>query len=612
MPSKSRGLRTSTGCLTCRKRRVKCDEGRPRCQNCIRVDRSCTYAETAPAPRRQLRALSSHTEHTRKTSSTSSSYGAGTVPLSTEANNQLPPDSIQPWIPYQISQTENHATDMASMDDNFLGDDTLLPLPNDMSPLPLGPIEWYDQLAQDAISNIQEQNASSRGPRWNFDAFTLSRRQSPRESPTLDQDAAQGSANQSGLDTSQALNPEPWNTPSRIELTSDEKIYFEHYVTAVAPILDLFDSAKHFASIVPHLALRNIGILKSLLAVGASHLALGLALEEESGVQMHLSPGTPASTMSHSADTKRIAEQYYYETLHYLSQNLLYPSYTSSHEILVTAINISTYEMFGATNDSDSENWGRHLKGAFWIQRNQDNDGESIDGLRRAVWWAWLRQDIWAAFREGRPALTIWQPKKHINELTSEELATRIVYLAAKCVQFAATPKDSDIAGYIEAGERLMRMLDAWKRILPSSFEPIPVASSHPSPASPEASMHNQFQPIWIHPSSHAAAIQTYHFARIILLLNQPTTGGLGIYQARGKLLRESMSTICGIAIATQSQNLPSAFVNFQAVYAAALCAETKDTQADVHSVLEGTLRMSKFPARTILNDLVKLWGGVS
>jgi hypothetical protein len=127
-------------------------------------------------------------------------------------------------------------------------------------------------------------------------------------------------------------------------------------------------------------------------------------------------------------------------------------------------------------------------------------------------------------------------------------------------VQFAATPKEGDIAAYIEAGETLMRMLDLWKRSLPASFEPISIASS--------AIDGDQISPIWIHPPAHAAAIQMYHFARIIMILNQPSTGGLSTYQTRFKQMRESTMTTCGIAIAQQSQNLPSAFVSFQAVYA--------------------------------------------
>lgn len=111
-----------------------------------------------------------------------------------------------------------------------------------------------------------------------------------------------------------------------------------------------------------------------------------------------------------------------------------------------------------------------------------------------------------------------------------------------------------------------MRMLDAWKRCLPQSFEPIPIAGSYSTPRSNSDAL--SLAPIWIHPPAHAAAIQMYHFSRIVMVLNQPSTGGLNVYQTRFKLLRESTTTICGIAAAQQSQNLPSAFVSFQAVYA--------------------------------------------
>lgn len=171
-----------------------------------------------------------------------------------------------------------------------------------------------------------------------------------------------------------------------------------------------------------------------------------------------------------------------------------------------------------------------------------------------------------------------------MSELTTEELTNRIIYITAKCVreafshicsanlfqvQFAATPKEQNITEYIEAGATLMRMLDAWKRCLPHSFEPIRIASTDSTPRS--ASESYSLAPIWIHPPAHAAAIQMYHFSRIVMVLNQPSIGGLNVYQTRFKMLRESTIMICGIAVAQQSQNQPSAFVSFQAVYAGEL-----------------------------------------
>ncbi|KAF4549543.1 Fungal Zn(2)-Cys(6) binuclear cluster domain-containing protein 18 [Elsinoe fawcettii] len=40
-PKREIKRRTKTGCLTCRKRRIKCDEGHPACRNCVKSKREC-------------------------------------------------------------------------------------------------------------------------------------------------------------------------------------------------------------------------------------------------------------------------------------------------------------------------------------------------------------------------------------------------------------------------------------------------------------------------------------------------------------------------------------------------------------------------------------------
>jgi hypothetical protein len=242
-------------------------------------------------------------------------------------------DSSQSWLPFATEQPEPTANLLP--DDTFFLDETLFTFGDTPN---LGPVGWFDLLADDAINSMQGQ---PQGNRWNFDIDSLSRRQSPRPSIALDGSALPFD----GADVESApILHRPWNTESRIELKPEEVIYFEHFVNVVAPIWDLFDPAKHIANAVPHLALRNVGLLKSVLAVGACHLA----------IMQHPSPGddvpipapvTPTSSLSASSSTSRLAEQYYYETLQYLSQNLFYEAYTTSHEILATAIMISTYEV---------------------------------------------------------------------------------------------------------------------------------------------------------------------------------------------------------------------------------------------------------------------------
>jgi hypothetical protein len=179
-----------------------------------------------------------------------------------------------------------------------------------------------------------------------------------------------------------------------------------------------------------------------------------------------------------------LAVQYYYETLHYVQTALQYNSYAHSEEILATAIVISTYEML----DESDTGWQRHLKGVFWIQRSQDVHGAS-GGIRQAVWWAWLRQDVWAAFRERRRCFSFWKPLKDYPELNKHELADRATYLFSQTVNYCADPGDTSLQARSERADELLRMLERWKSFLSDEFKPLPTARTG-----------TVFQPLWIHP----------------------------------------------------------------------------------------------------------------
>ena len=202
----------------------------------------------------------------------------------------------------------------------------------------------------------------------------------------------------------------------------------------------------------------------------------------------------------------------------------------------------------------------------------RENNAESPNSLRRAVWFAWLRQDVWAALQVGRAAMTIWKPKRKLSDLSSDELAARILYISAKAVQFAANHDKDDVGSRIGRGKALLQMLEDWYNMLPPSFRPI---AANPSAAMVEDSDPGReracgkvFPAIWIHPQSSASAIQTYHFSRTIVLLHETTTGGPAAYRAKERMLSESLYMICGIASAAQSQNLASAQCSLQALFA--------------------------------------------
>ena len=181
--------------------------------------------------------------------------------------------------------------------------------------------------------------------------------------------------------------------------------------------------------------------------------------------------------------------QYYYQTLHYVQKAMRHATYQNSDELIATTLIISTYEMLAGSQKA----WEQHLQGVFWILRSQYINVE-IETVGSAVWWAWLRQDIWAAFREKRRTFTAWTPKKSYDVMNPYEIASRAIWHLAQVVNFCAPVDDrSKIRQRLDDVEKLKEMLDEWRQNLPVEF--------HPLPATQDAS--SAFKPLLIWPSCY-------------------------------------------------------------------------------------------------------------
>jgi len=95
-------------------------------------------------------------------------------------------------------------------------------------------------------------------------------------------------------------------------------------VSGVSLWIDLLDPLKHFSTFIPHLAMRNEGLMKAILALGARHLSI-----------------KPLNSGEASID-RTAAVQCYYETLQYLQSAMRFTSYKNSLELLATTLIVST------------------------------------------------------------------------------------------------------------------------------------------------------------------------------------------------------------------------------------------------------------------------------
>jgi hypothetical protein len=231
-----------------------------------------------------------------------------------------------------------------------------------------------------------------------------------------------------------------------------------------------FDPVRLFSARVPHLALRNAGLLNAILALSCYHSSL-----EKQGHDQSIDQSP--------------ALQYYYQTLHYVQKAMKYPSYRNSLELIATTITVSTYEMLhGSSND-----WQRHLQGVFWMLRSRQIEVES-SSLESTIWWAWLQQDIWAAFREKRRTYSTWTPKKTCKALTSHELASRILWIMAQVVNYVASDTSCTLDARISWASHLHSMLTEWESCLTFEFSPLPATGDDGSEV---------FKPSMFHPECY-------------------------------------------------------------------------------------------------------------
>ncbi|KAI1084581.1 hypothetical protein F5B20DRAFT_522227 [Whalleya microplaca] len=563
--SRGRGLRTKTGCLTCRKRHKKCDELLPVCGPCSIAQRDCVFAEgLRPSLRLRTHSANEINFSSREIPNatpnvcpeTSSHIIASPCKLLTHVEEQQPlaiPALTQESYQYGYSP-ETATSDILSAD--------------------LASTRWLDLLTTDA--------AQADG------GFTLALSPAPEHTsstgrygtfPEAQTQSDTGATVSIGL---LAAERPDWQSDRDIILKDREAVLFRSFAETAASWLDLFDPSRHFSTHATRLALRNQGLMKSILALAARHDAM---------IQTNLGRS--------GADANE-AIQYYYETLHYVQTAIKkYDSYAHSEELLGTAIVISTYEML----DASDSNWKRHLKGVFWIQRSQNVNGAS-GGLRQSVWWAWLRQDVWAAFRERRRCFSFWRPVNDYSELTQDDLASYSVYLLSQAINYCALPDASStdpevIAKRADAGAALLHMIERWKTFQGPKFKPLPTP----------AASNSVFQPLWIHPPHFAVALQVISFARILVTLHSPAKNGFDGYLNTQRALSDDVATITGVAMELRHKSCQ--ILSAQSLFVAGLCVQDDTRREAIISLIGACEARSNWPMSALRNDLRAEWAKI-
>ncbi|KAF5505138.1 Sterol regulatory element-binding protein ECM22 [Colletotrichum siamense] len=266
--SKTRHKRTRTGCLKCRIRRRKCDEGKPRCQRCIDGNFECQYGPrltflnknaltVSPSPRTATEAttpkysrLQFVSPGTAKQGAKDDSASPPPKPHDASATNNAPPPPHAP-----PAQTPTIVTFQANPQP--LEPPTPKPHPiepsisqNHHPPPPPPPTQWRAQ-------SIGHESLSS--PVRNLDITGKLNGTSPNN------DAAYETA----LNVLLSLGSEGTTTSAGLVQTPDQGSG-SFGIGADGIGLDLCDMSQTFGLYVPRLAIESEGVLHALLAVAAT------------------------------------------------------------------------------------------------------------------------------------------------------------------------------------------------------------------------------------------------------------------------------------------------------------------------------------------------------
>ncbi|KAJ7282992.1 hypothetical protein C8J57DRAFT_1297216 [Mycena rebaudengoi] len=86
--------RSKTGCLTCRVKKIKCDETKPSCMRCTHGQRDCTWPEGAPT-RKRASSLKDSSDGVPSTASSTTSPGVSESSSPTSTRGHSPPSAPQ-------------------------------------------------------------------------------------------------------------------------------------------------------------------------------------------------------------------------------------------------------------------------------------------------------------------------------------------------------------------------------------------------------------------------------------------------------------------------------------------------------------------------------------
>ncbi|KAK4972517.1 hypothetical protein LTR66_011322 [Elasticomyces elasticus] len=564
--SASKPKRVRTGCLTCRERHLKCDEGLPNCQNCRKSSRVCkrgvrlnfidTQVQSPPYVPQSRDWKVSFLDESREIAS---EYKGG---LDKYGMVTPEPEPVVQVIP--ADNTMNFSFSTSGPPAPTLSHQALPPINGMLQ-------DGHQEGAQGSMYNQ---------PEVKFLSNTDSATNSPFSGPNL----THGSSTTYGP-TEPDLDPD--NEKREFLNSQEEVLFMQVFVEEVGLWMDSMDPMKHFSRLLPFHSLQEPMLLNAFLACGARHL-----------------------TLVNPAYTEEKALHYYDTATRYLLKSLQNPN-RDTVICATTAVILNVYEIM---NERALQRMN-HIAGARALIKECGWNARA-SGIGAACFWLNVGMEILSCLHFNWQVA--WDPddwgvdmdfSRELHNGREEVWTHRTLYIVAKVANFRATipryqesdPRDEALRTqnrYTE-WQRLKDWADAWNDNIPRTMHPM--AYLYPY----QTTSKSAFPEVWLIKRTTIVARLFYHTAMCLLAQIHPYLSK-DIEEMHEMQLRHSQM-ICGIAAHVKDRGVAS--VALRSLAHAAECLTDRREQEEVLQIFEKIHKETGWRISFVFKELREKWG---
>ncbi|CAG8225058.1 unnamed protein product [Penicillium salamii] len=645
--------------MTCRGRKLKCDEAKPVCGPCVKADRECRFEERCifrnhniaspirrPRPRPGTRK--------RKTRDTQEELDDQTwVEVPTEltfiqVEDPCSPEGVR-LLRDDDLETADHNDGSTQEGEEHQAESSPTPGPSHEPGVNIARVSSLLQneieLDTDLVSGGEQPPECLEGPLLSGSPGW----RTPATNITVETPASVGFS---------------ISRPESSSRDADSKVIvshmLRHFKEGPGQWMDLFDTTAYFSSKVPVLAATRPLLKSAVCALSAKHLQHVHRTSVGENRKDSLLPSTDEETWQYQS------AKHYDQALGFLKRAINLGTYNDNpsdkEEMLAAVAILCLYELMDAPGTA----WKAHLSALpLFNDTSASMPAHSSviipkTAIKGPIFWSLARQDLLCAFisetftRLDLKDVRLWQnvglvtdehgnlfpspaasPFDTQNSLGIEEdmKSNELTWLLGKIANHltagdSIVPEDfilpREQRPYIgftqellnDRWEILMSELDKWYDCLPSTFTEAARTMGQGSSDPGHKLALETFEQIWFDLPLCAATVQSYHQARILLLVNQPqqSTAIRSTVSARLRAYRYALKEalyhareICGINLANPTG--PFRINSVQALFVAGQVFQGQREQDAVLEILAGIERDLGWTTQYHVAKLIDEWG---